>query len=168
MQTEEPSGLAVLVTRNGAAWLPRTLRSLARQTHPRLGVLAIDNASTDGSADLLERALGSRRVIRVEENLGFAGSIRRVLEVPAVRDVDFLLLLHDDVALAPQAVARLVEEAGRVQGGGAGPARGGVQHRPLRLSALAPRGGGDRSGPVRHAARGAVRVVRGDADLPGG
>ncbi|MGH2695739.1 MAG: glycosyltransferase family 2 protein, partial [Actinomycetota bacterium] len=118
MQTEEPSVLAVLVTRNGAAWLPRTLRSLARQTHPRLGVLAIDNASTDASADLLERALGSRRVIRLEENLGFAGAIRRVLEVPAVHDVDFLLLLHDDVALAPQAVARLVEEAGRVQGAG--------------------------------------------------
>ncbi len=118
MQTEEPSVLAVLVTRNGAAWLPRTLRSLARQTHPRLGVLAIDNASTDGSADLLERALGSRRVIRLKGNLGFAGAIRRVLEVPAVHDVDFLLLLHDDVALAPQTVARLVEEAGRVQGAG--------------------------------------------------
>jgi GT2 family glycosyltransferase len=118
MQTEEPSVLAVVVARNGAAWLPRTLRSLAQQTHPRLGVLAIDNASTDGSADLLERALGSRRVICLDEDLGFAGSIRRMMEIPAVRDVDFLLLLHDDVALAPQTVARLVEEAGRVQGAG--------------------------------------------------
>lgn len=118
MQTEEPSVLAVVVTRNGAAWLPRTLRSLGRQTHPRLGVLAVDNASTDGSADLLEKALGSRRVIRLGEDLGFAGSIRRVMEVPAVHNVDFLLLLHDDVALAPQAVARLVEEAGRVEGAG--------------------------------------------------
>jgi GT2 family glycosyltransferase len=118
MQTEEPSVLAVVVTRHGAAWLPRTLRALARQTHPRLGVLAIDNASTDGSAELLEKALGSRRVIRLDQDLGFAGSIRRVMEVPAVQNVDFLLLLHDDVALAPQAVARLVEEAGRVQGAG--------------------------------------------------
>ena len=118
MQTEEPSVLAVLVARNGAAWLPRTLRSLARQTYPRLGVLAVDNASTDGSADLLEKALGSRRVIRSEDDLGFARSIRRVMEIPAIQNVDYLLLLHDDVALAPQAVARLVEEAGRVQGVG--------------------------------------------------
>jgi GT2 family glycosyltransferase len=118
METEVPSVLAVLVTRNGAAWLPRALRSLARQTHPRLGVLAIDNASTDGSAELLEGALGARRVIRLTENLGFAASIRRAMEVPAVRDVDFLLLMHDDAALAPQAVARLVEEAGRVPGAG--------------------------------------------------
>jgi GT2 family glycosyltransferase len=118
MQTEVPSVLAVLVARNGAAWLPRALRSLARQTHPRLGVLAVDNASTDGSAELLERALGARRVIRFDENLGFAGSIRRVLEIPAARGADFLLFLHDDMALAPHAVARLVEEAGRVEGAG--------------------------------------------------
>lgn len=119
METEVPSVLAVIVTRNGAAWLPRALRSLARQTHPRLGVLAIDNASTDGSGEILERALGPKRVIRLGEDRGLAGSIRRVMEVPAVRTVDFLLLMHDDVGLAPQAVARLVEEAGRVPGAGA-------------------------------------------------
>ena len=116
MQIDVPSVLAVLVTRNGAAWLPRALRSLARQTHERFGVLAVDNASTDGSAEMLERSLGAKRVIRTERNLGFAGAIRRVLNIPAVQSVDFLLLLHDDVALAPSAVARLVEEAERVSG----------------------------------------------------
>ena len=118
MQTEVPSVLAVLVTRNGAAWLPRALRSLARQTHGRFGVLAIDNASTDGSVELLQRSLGAKRVIRLDRDRGFAGAIRRALEIPAVRRVDFLLLLHDDVVLAPGAVARLVEEAGRVSGAG--------------------------------------------------
>lgn len=118
MQTDVPSVLAVLVARNGAAWLPRALRSLARQTHPRVGVVAVDNASTDGSAELLERSLGARRVIRLERDLGFAGAIGRAMEIPAVRRVDYLLLLHDDVALAPNAVARLVEEAVRVQGAG--------------------------------------------------
>lgn len=118
MQTDAPSVLAVLVVRNGAAWLPRALRSLARQTHPRLGVLAVDNASTDGSGELLERALGAKRVIRMDRNVGLSGCVRRVMEIPAVRGIDFVLLLHDDVALAPQAVARLVEEAGRVTGAG--------------------------------------------------
>ncbi|HEX5949007.1 MAG TPA: glycosyltransferase, partial [Actinomycetota bacterium] len=88
MQTEVPTVLAVLVARNGAAWLPRTLRSLARQSHPRLGVLGVDNASTDGSAELLEGALGARRVIRLDEDAGFAGSIRRALEIPAARGSD--------------------------------------------------------------------------------
>jgi len=118
MVTEVPSVLAVIVTRNGAPWLRRALASLARQTHPRLGVLAVDNASTDGSPELLEGALGPRRVIRLDDNRGFPGAVGRALEVPAAKEADFLLLLHDDVALAPEAVARLVHEAKRVQGTG--------------------------------------------------
>jgi GT2 family glycosyltransferase len=114
-----PSVLAVLVTKNGAPWLRRLLGSLARQTHRRLGVLAVDNASSDGSADLLDRVLGSRRVIRLERDLGFGGAVRRALEVPAAREADFVLFLHDDVALAPEAVERMAETAARVPGIGA-------------------------------------------------
>ncbi len=53
-----PSVLVVLVTRDAAAWLRDCLRALSEQTHPRLGVIAVDNASEDGSRELLEKALG--------------------------------------------------------------------------------------------------------------
>jgi GT2 family glycosyltransferase len=119
MQTQEtPSVLAVIVTRNGASWLRRVLSSVARQTHRRLGVLAVDNASTDGSGELLDRVVGHRRVLRLDEDRGLAGAVRRALEVPAAKEADFILLLHDDVTLAPDAVERLVEAAGRVPGVG--------------------------------------------------
>ena len=45
-----PSVLVVLVVRDAAAWLRETLSALAAQTYPRLAVLAVDNASTDGSS----------------------------------------------------------------------------------------------------------------------
>jgi GT2 family glycosyltransferase len=119
MQTQDtPTVLAVIVTRNGESWLRRALTSVARQTYSRLGVLAVDNASTDGSVDLLERVVGRRRVIRLGEDRGFGGAVRRALEVPAAREADFVLLLHDDITLAPDAVERLVEAAGRVPGVG--------------------------------------------------
>lgn len=118
MQAQPPSVLAVLVVRNGAAWLKRVLRSLARQAYPRLGVIAVDNGSTDGSADLLERALGSRRVLRLPEDRGFGGAVQRALAIPAAEEADFVLLLHDDVLLGPEALIRLVEAAQRVQGAG--------------------------------------------------
>jgi GT2 family glycosyltransferase len=113
---DHPSVLAVLVARNGAPWLRRVLSSLARQTHPRVGVLAVDNASSDGSADVLERMLGRRRVLRLDRDLGFPGAVRRALELPAAGEADFVLLLHDDVALEPHAVERMVEAARRVEG----------------------------------------------------
>jgi GT2 family glycosyltransferase len=76
-----------------------------------MGVVAIDNASSDGSVDLLTQALGQERVVASERERGLAGSVRAALEIPAARDADYLLVLHDDTALDPDAVTRLVEAA---------------------------------------------------------
>ncbi|HXF57278.1 MAG TPA: glycosyltransferase family 2 protein, partial [Actinomycetota bacterium] len=110
--------LVVLVVKDGAQWLPQCLLALSRQTHPRIGVLAVDNASTDGSAALLESALGPDRVLRLGRNEGFGGSVRRALETELARQADYVLFLHDDTVLAPQAVARMVEAAEAVPGCG--------------------------------------------------
>ncbi|HEY6567063.1 MAG TPA: glycosyltransferase family 2 protein [Actinomycetota bacterium] len=106
-----PSVLVILVVRDAADWLRETLAALAAQTYPRLAVLAVDNASTDGSADLLRDALGERRVIVLPKPHGLAGSVRAALELPVASEADFVLLLHDDAAMDPDAVARLVEAA---------------------------------------------------------
>ena len=110
--------LVVLVVRNGAAWLRQCLIALSRQTHPRLGIVAVDNGSSDASPEMLESTLGADRVIRLGENRGFAGppprrwSTRRGgarrLPSPAARR-------H---GLAPEAVEHLVEAAERVDGAG--------------------------------------------------
>jgi GT2 family glycosyltransferase len=114
----EPSVLAVLVVRDGDAWLRQCLMGLANQTHPRIGVLAIDNGSTDGSADLLEAALGPDRVVRGRDNIGFGGAVALAMASDAAQRADYVLLLHDDTALDPSAVASLVEAAERVEGVG--------------------------------------------------
>jgi GT2 family glycosyltransferase len=113
MQGGVPSVLVVLVVRDAAAWLRKVLASLARQTHPRIGVMAVDNASTDGSGDILEQVLGSR-VMRLDRNVGFSEAVGRALARTADTRPDYVLLLHDDTALAPEAISRLVAAAGRV------------------------------------------------------
>src|ERR671937_749749 len=111
-----PSVLVLLVARDGAGWLRDTLRSLAKQTYARLGIVAVDNASTDGSAELLVRALGEGRVLALDRNGGLAGALRSASELPAGQQADYLLVLHDDTALAPDAIARLVEAAEGIRG----------------------------------------------------
>ena len=108
-----PSVLVVLVVKDGAPWLRECLQALAAQTYPRVGVLAVDNASRDGSRDLLERALGPGRVVALDRNAGVAGAVREALaRIPAAREADYLLVMHDDTVLAPDAVERLVAAAG--------------------------------------------------------
>jgi GT2 family glycosyltransferase len=106
-----PSVMVVLVVRDAAGWLRGCVSALAAQTYPRLGVVAVDNASSDGSAQLLRQALGERRVLSLDDGTGLAGSVRAALEIPAARNADYILIVHDDTALDPDAVTRLVEAA---------------------------------------------------------
>ena len=118
MSDQVPSVLAIVVVRDAAPWLRETLAALARQTHRRFGVLAVDDGSIDGSRQILDEVLGPRRCIHLRQGIGFAGAVGRALRVPAAREADFLLLLHDDAALAPDAVERLLATADRVSGAG--------------------------------------------------
>src|SRR5438034_4374682 len=104
-----PSVLVVLVVRDAAEWLRECLQALAAQTYPRLGILAIDDASADGSDGVLLQALGEGRVIRHAERAGLSRSFAEAVSHPVAGEADFVLLLHDDAALDPEAVTRLVE-----------------------------------------------------------
>src|SRR5919106_6768702 len=100
-----PTVLAVIVVADGAAAdVGACLRSLANQSYPRLGVLAVDDATRDGSAGLLELALGARRVIRNERSLGPAGAIRAALGRPVAQGADFVLLVDPRASLDREAV----------------------------------------------------------------
>jgi GT2 family glycosyltransferase len=111
-----PSVLVVLVTRDASRWLRECLQSLAAQTHPRLGVLAVDNGSTDGTLELLGQALGEQRVIALGENRGIAGALSAAMQLGPAQAADYVLLVHDDAALAPEAVVRMLEAAEGIRG----------------------------------------------------
>jgi GT2 family glycosyltransferase len=112
-----PTVLVVLVTHDAERWLRECLQALAAQTYPKLGILAVDNASTDGSRGILEQSLGSGRVLSLEDNRGVAGAVQAALaQVPAAREADYLLITHDDTAMDPDCVTGLVEAAIGIRG----------------------------------------------------
>ena len=111
-----PSVLVVLVVRNGQPWLRDCLQSLGAQTHPRLGVVAVDAGSSDESRGVLEQALGEGRVLHLTGDPGLAKAVEAGRELPVAGSADYVMVLHDDTALAPDAVARMVEAAEGIGG----------------------------------------------------
>jgi len=103
-----PAVLAVLVAHDGVAWLPRTLDALLGQSHPQIEIVAVDNASSDGSRELLLERLGVERVLIADRDLGFGGAVSMALDARAAGDAPYVLLVHDDLELAEDAVASLV------------------------------------------------------------
>lgn len=99
--------LIVIVSWNARADLERCLRSLADPPPATPHTIAVvDNASADGSADLVAERFPAVRLIRSDENLGFARANNLAIrQLPG----DPILLLNPDTIVPPGAIDRLVE-----------------------------------------------------------
>ena len=67
-----PEASVIVLTYNSAAHLSACLSRLRRQTHRNFEVIVVDNASTDGSADLAVRCLAEAVLVRIPTNAGYA------------------------------------------------------------------------------------------------
>lgn len=108
---DAPPVVAVVVTCNPGAWLEESLEALGNQDYPNLAVLVVDAASTDDPLQRIAAALPGAFVRRLSRNPGYAAAANRSLRI--VQGATYLLMCHDDVAPAPDAVGRMVAQAMR-------------------------------------------------------
>jgi len=98
---------AVLVSHNGAVWLPEVVAALTSQTRPIDLITAVDTGSQDASTKLLKSA----RIpfISADVETGFGAAVSLAIErLPKAVDHEWIWLIHDDCAPAPTALAELL------------------------------------------------------------
>src|SRR5512135_876611 len=95
-----------IVTYNSGRFIKRCLESVLAQRYLQYEVLVIDNASTDGTVDILEQFEDRCRIIYNDENIGFAAAQNQ-----AIRSCsgEWVLTLNPDVLLLPNFIQSLVE-----------------------------------------------------------
>ncbi|HVF19049.1 MAG TPA: glycosyltransferase family 2 protein [Mycobacteriales bacterium] len=102
-----PDVTVVVVTYRGAEHLPACLDALAaQQSHHSWTTWVVDNASADGTADLLHTRFPDLHVIRSDRNRGFAGGNNL-----ALREVrtPYVVLLNDDAVVQPGWLDALID-----------------------------------------------------------
>ena len=102
---------AVVVSYNSAADLPDCLRSL--RSEGVADVVVVDNASADGSVELVRRIDPDARVVETGANLGFGSAANRGV---AVATGGHLLILNPDTVVEPGTVKALSETLDRDPG----------------------------------------------------
>lgn len=114
--TADRTNVAVcIVTYDSVRDLPDCLLSVAALDGVDAQVCVVDNASSDGSADLAERLTGelglNARIVRKTENAGFAVGMNDAVAATVESGSPWVLVLNPDARPAPDYVSRLVERA---------------------------------------------------------
>lgn len=116
---------------NGRERLAALLESLREQTRPA-DVVVVDNASSDGSQEMVRERYEEVRLIELEQNLGFGTALNRgvaavvgdpiiLLNADVVCPADFLAALLDRASAGAEMVAAVLvseREPGRIDSAG--------------------------------------------------
>jgi len=99
-----------IVTYNSGRYIKRCLESVLAQKGPQIEIIVIDNDSTDGTRDILERYEDRCRIVYNSENVGFAAAQNQAIKLS---QGSWILTLNPDVLLMPYFIQALLE-AGRL------------------------------------------------------
>jgi GT2 family glycosyltransferase len=94
-----------IVTYNSGRFIKRCLESVLDQQYPLKEIIVIDNNSTDGTIDILERFEDRCRIVYNEENIGFAAAQNQAI---GLSKGGWVLTLNPDVLLLKGFIEALV------------------------------------------------------------
>ena len=100
--------VVVIPTFNARDLLADALASIEAQTVP-VEIVVVDNASTDGTVEMLETRFPRVAVVRNSENLGFGRAVNRGVEDAAAADV--IVLVNNDAVCEPDFMERLLDRS---------------------------------------------------------
>jgi glycosyltransferase involved in cell wall biosynthesis len=101
--------VAVVVSHNRRELLTECLTALGAQTRRPDAVVVVDNASSDGSADLVRESFPEVDLVSLGRNTGGAGGFAAGLaEALEVHGADLVWLMDDDTVPTPDALAELL------------------------------------------------------------
>ena len=102
-----------IVTYNSSDFIGTCLEAVFRQDYTPIEVVVVDNASTDGTRELLTTYEGRISYELNEINTGFASAQNQAIRRSSG---DWILTLNPDVVLEPDFVTQLMEAANRDDG----------------------------------------------------
>jgi len=84
------------------------ISSLAQNTYKNQKIILLDNSSTDGSVEAVETRFPGVQIIRLQQNLGYAGNNNVGIDEAMRQGAEWIFVLNEDTVLAPDCVAQLV------------------------------------------------------------
>ncbi|QBI52727.1 glycosyltransferase family 2 protein [Streptomonospora litoralis] len=108
---------AVIVTHDGARWLPETLEAVREQSRPVQRVVGVDTGSRDRSGRILADYIAADAIANLDRSTGFGDAVSAGLDLPRARSAfpgaapdatEWVWLIHDDCTPDPDTLQHLL------------------------------------------------------------
>ncbi len=104
-----PAVQIIILNWNGYELTRDCLRSLAAIKRSDVGILVVDNGSTDGSVERLQVEFPAVEYLSLPENIGFAKGNNRGFESLQDDPPDFVIFLNNDTLVEPDFIDPLIQ-----------------------------------------------------------
>lgn len=85
------------------------LQSFLLDTYSNKKIIVVDNASTDGTSDMIKSEFEGIEILRSEENLGVSGGYNLGIDYAVSQNADYILIANNDIIIDEMMISGLVE-----------------------------------------------------------
>lgn len=135
--TVRPYVAIIILNWNGKLDTLECLASIENLDYSAYEVVVVDNGSTDDSVDQIKSEFPNITVLETGANLGYAGGNNFGIRFAVERSANYVLVLNNDVVVAPNLLTEFVEAAGMLPEGSVLGAKVFSYDQPDRLCSLA-------------------------------
>lgn len=104
-----PRVFVVVLNWNGKQFLKRCLNSLLESSY-RAQIIVVDNGSSDGSIEFIEKYFPKITLLKNKKNLGWTGGNNVGVRYAIKKNADAILILNNDTHVAKNAIQLLVNK----------------------------------------------------------
>ncbi|HUV39896.1 MAG TPA: glycosyltransferase family 2 protein, partial [Planctomycetota bacterium] len=101
----------IIPTYRGRSWIRACLGSVLATEGVRPRVVVFDNASVDGTREIVEKEFPQAELVRSPRNVGFARANNQVITRAISRGDDYVFLLNEDARVEPDTLRTLIDVA---------------------------------------------------------
>jgi len=105
---KHPSIYTIIVTYNGERWIRNCLAQLSESSLPVYAIV-IDNASQDGTVDIIRNEFPNIELLKNDENKGFGAANNIAIQVALQKNADYVFLLNQDAYIEKDTVSQMVK-----------------------------------------------------------
>lgn len=100
----------IVLTWNHVSDTIECLRSVLDLDYPRVNIVVVDNASTDGTIALVEEQFPQVKILKNQKNLGYAEGNNIGCQYALKKGADYVFILNNDTIVHPDCLKYLVED----------------------------------------------------------